>query len=112
MAPRPVWKGYLRLSLVSCAVELSNATDHSEKVSFRTLNRKTGNTVRRQYVDGVSGKPVPDADEVSQRSNSAPGRRTASCRHASFQGLREDKPAEEVVAEKPSKIAPARSVKR
>jgi DNA end-binding protein Ku len=64
MAPRPVWKGYLRLSLVSCAVELSNATDHSEKVSFRTLNRKTGNTVRRQYVDGVSGKPVPDSDEV------------------------------------------------
>src|SRR3984957_4131500 len=64
MAPRPVWKGYLRLSLVSCAVELSNATDHSEKVSFRTLNRKTGNIVRRQYVDGVSGKPVPDADEV------------------------------------------------
>jgi DNA end-binding protein Ku len=64
MAPRPVWKGYLRLSLVSCAVELSNATDHSEKVSFRMLNRKTGNTVRRQYVDGVSGKPVPDSDEV------------------------------------------------
>jgi DNA end-binding protein Ku len=64
MAPRPVWKGYLRLSLVSCAVELSNATDHSEKVSFRTLNRKTGNTVRRQYIDGVSGKPVADADEV------------------------------------------------
>jgi DNA end-binding protein Ku len=64
MASRPVWKGYLRLSLVSCAVELSNATDHSEKVSFRTLNRKTGNTVRRQYVDGVSGQPVPDSDEV------------------------------------------------
>lgn len=64
MAPRPVWKGHLRLSLVSCAVELSNATDHSEKVSFRTLNRKTGNVVRRQYVDAASGKPVPEADEV------------------------------------------------
>lgn len=64
MAPRPAWKGYLKLSLVSCAVELTGATDHSEKVSFRVINRKTGNTVRRQYVDGVTGKPVGDDDEV------------------------------------------------
>lgn len=64
MAPRPAWKGYLKLSLVSCAVELSGATSQAEKVSFRTLNRKTGNPVRRQYVDGVTGKPVADEDEV------------------------------------------------
>jgi DNA end-binding protein Ku len=64
MAPRPAWKGYLKLSLVSCAVELTNTTDHSEKVSFRVINRKTGNTVKRQYVDGVTGKPVADEDEV------------------------------------------------
>lgn len=64
MAPRPAWKGYLKLSLVSCAVELTNATDHSEKVSFRVINRKTGNTVKRQYVDGVTGKPVAGEDEV------------------------------------------------
>lgn len=64
MAPRPAWKGYLKLSLVSCAVELTGATDHSEKVSFRVINRKTGNTVRRQYIDSVSGKPVEDDDEV------------------------------------------------
>ncbi|MEN5083053.1 Ku protein [Bosea sp. TWI1241] len=64
MAPRPAWKGYLKLSLVSCAVELTSATSHSEKVSFRIINRKTGNTVRRQYVDGVTGKPVGDDDEV------------------------------------------------
>lgn len=64
MAPRPAWKGYLKLSLVSCAVELTGATDQSEKVSFRVINRKTGNTVRRQYVDGVTGKPVADEDEV------------------------------------------------
>lgn len=64
MAPRPVWKGYLKLSLVSCAIELTGATDHSEKVSFRTLNRKTGNTVRRQYIDSVTGKPVEGDDEV------------------------------------------------
>jgi DNA end-binding protein Ku len=64
MAPRPAWKGYLKLSLVSCAVELTGTTDHSEKVSFRVINRKTGNTVRRQYIDSVSGKPVEDDDEV------------------------------------------------
>ena len=64
MAPRPAWKGYLKLSLVSCAVELTSATDHSEKVSFRVINRKTGNTVRRQYIDSVSGKPVDPDDEV------------------------------------------------
>jgi DNA end-binding protein Ku len=64
MAPRPAWKGYLKLSLVSCAVELTNATDHSEKVSFRVINRKTGNTVRRQYIDSVTGKPVADDGEV------------------------------------------------
>lgn len=64
MAPRPAWKGYLKLSLVSCAVELTSATDRSEKVSFRVINRKTGNTVRRQYVDSVSGKPVDPDDEV------------------------------------------------
>lgn len=64
MAPRPAWKGYLKLSLVSCAVELTGATSQSERVSFRIINRKTGNTVRRQYIDSVTGKPVADEDEV------------------------------------------------
>lgn len=64
MAPRPSWKGYLKLSLVACAVELTGATSQSEKVSFRVINRKTGNTVRRQYIDSVTGKPVADDDEV------------------------------------------------
>ena len=64
MAPRPAWKGYLKLSLVTCAVELSNATTATEKVSFRILNRATGNTVKRQYVDAETGKPVGDDDEV------------------------------------------------
>ncbi|MGE0283191.1 MAG: Ku protein [Rhizobiaceae bacterium] len=64
MAPRPSWKGYLKLSLVTCAVELTNATTHAEKVSFRTLNRKTGNPVKRQWIDSASGKPVEGDDEV------------------------------------------------
>jgi DNA end-binding protein Ku len=64
MAPRPAWKGYLKLSLVTCAVELTNATTQSEKIHFRIINRATGNTVKRQYVDSATGKPVEDADEV------------------------------------------------
>ena len=64
MAVRPAWKGYLKLSLVTCGVELSNATTQSEKVSFRVLNRATGNTVSRQYIDSVTGKPVDEKNEV------------------------------------------------
>jgi DNA end-binding protein Ku len=64
MAPRPAWRGYLKLSLVTCAVELSNATTQSDKVSFRIINRKTGNMVKRQYVDAESGNALSDKDEV------------------------------------------------
>ncbi len=64
MAPRPAWKGYLKLSLVTCAVELSGGTTQSEKLSFRTLNRNTGNAVRRQYIDSATGKPVDEKNEV------------------------------------------------
>ena len=64
MAVRPAWKGYLKLSLVTCAVELTNATTQSEKVSFRILNRATGNTVSRTYIDSVTAKTVDQKDEV------------------------------------------------
>src|SRR5262245_41447754 len=64
MPVRPAWKGYLKLSLVTCAVELFNATTQTEKVSFRVINRKTGNTVRRIYVDSETGKPVDEEDQV------------------------------------------------
>lgn len=70
MALRPYWKGYLKLSLVTCSVEMTPATSDSEKVKFHTLNRDTGNRVLSQYVDSVTGKPVRDKDEVKgyQRS--------------------------------------------
>ncbi|TGR39049.1 Ku protein, partial [Mesorhizobium sp. M1C.F.Ca.ET.195.01.1.1] len=64
MAPRPAWKGYLKLSLVTCAIELTNVVTHAEKVSFRILNRKTGNTVKRIYIDAETGKPIEDGDEI------------------------------------------------
>lgn len=64
MAPRPFWKGYLKLSLVTCPVAMMPATSGNEKVRFHTLNRKTGDHVVTQYVDADSGKPVEEDDEV------------------------------------------------
>ncbi len=64
MAPRSFWKGYLKLSLVTCPVAMMPATSEREKVRFHTLNRKTGDRVVTQYVDAVSGKPVAEDDEV------------------------------------------------
>jgi DNA end-binding protein Ku len=64
MARRTYWKGYLKLSLVTCPVAMSPATSDNEKVRFHTLNRKTGNRVVSQYVDAVTEKPVEEDDEV------------------------------------------------
>jgi DNA end-binding protein Ku len=61
---RSSWKGYLKLSLVSCAVALYNASSASERVSFNTLNRKTGNRLKQNLVDSVTGEPVDTADRV------------------------------------------------
>ncbi|NKC51115.1 Ku protein [Ochrobactrum cytisi] len=62
--PHSFWKGYLKLSLVTCAVELTPATSENEKVRFHTLNAETGNRVISRYVDSVTQKPVRDDDEV------------------------------------------------
>ena len=63
MAPRPYWKGYLRLSLVSCPIALYPATSEREKVSFNQLNRETHHRVRYRKVDEVSGEEVP-SDQI------------------------------------------------
>lgn len=64
MAPRPFWKGYLKLSLVTCAVSMTPATTEREKIRFHTINSATGNRVRSRYIDEGTGKPVEDEDEV------------------------------------------------
>jgi DNA end-binding protein Ku len=58
MAPRAYWKGYLRLSLVSCPIQLFPATSESEKISFNQINRETGNRVRYRKVDEATGDEV------------------------------------------------------
>ena len=64
MAPRAVWKGFLKLASVSCAVKLTGATTESETVHFRTLNRTTKTPVHSIYVDEGTGKPVDSDDQV------------------------------------------------
>ncbi len=64
MAPRANWKGYLKLSLVSCAVALFPATSTSQRVRFNILSRKTGHRVRYEVVDAETNDPVPDEDRV------------------------------------------------
>src|SRR2546430_849460 len=64
MAPRANWKGYLRLSLVSCPIALYPASSLSEKVSFNRINRKTGNRLKQQNVDSKTGEVVSRDDMV------------------------------------------------
>ena len=63
MAPRSFWKGYLRLSLVTCRVAMVPATSPSGRVRFHTINRATGNRIESRYVDEVTGKPVREDDQ-------------------------------------------------
>src|SRR5262245_13059379 len=64
MAPRANWKGYLKLSLVSCAVALFPATTTRDRVRFNIINRETGNRVRYDVVDAETGDEVPQEDRV------------------------------------------------
>src|ERR1035441_11122134 len=62
MAPRAYWKGYLKLSLVSCPIALYPATSSSERVSFNRINKKTGNRLKQQQVDAETGDMVEKED--------------------------------------------------
>jgi DNA end-binding protein Ku len=64
MAPRANWKGFLRLSLVTCPVALYPATSESEKISFNQLNRATGHRIKYLKVDADTGEEVANEDIV------------------------------------------------
>jgi DNA end-binding protein Ku len=64
MAPRANWKGFLRLSLVTCPVALYPATSDTEKVSFNQINRKTGHRIKYAKVDADTGEEVASEDIV------------------------------------------------
>lgn len=62
MAPRANWKGFLRLSLVTCPVALFPATSESEKISFNQINKKTGHRIKYMKVDADTGEEVQNDD--------------------------------------------------
>src|SRR6201990_1375313 len=64
MAPRANWKGFLRLSLVTCPIALYPATSESEKISFNQLNKRTGHRIKYLKVDADTGEEVPNEDIV------------------------------------------------
>jgi DNA end-binding protein Ku len=59
VAARAYWKGYLKLSLVSCPIALFPATSEREKISFHQLNKETGNRIKYRKVDAETGDEVP-----------------------------------------------------
>ena len=69
MAPRANWKGFLRLSLVTCPVALFPATSDAEKISFNQINKKTGHRIRYLRVDAESGEEVPSEEIVNDILN-------------------------------------------
>ena len=60
--PRPSWSGYLRLSLVSCPINLAPATSETERIRLHQINPATGNRIRLQPVDAETGEPVERGD--------------------------------------------------
>jgi DNA end-binding protein Ku len=63
VAPRAYWKGYLKLSLVSCPISLFPATSEREKISFHQLHKQTGNRIKYKKVDSETGREV-EADDI------------------------------------------------
>jgi DNA end-binding protein Ku len=64
VAARAYWKGYLKLSLVSCPIALFPATSEREKISFHQLNKETGNRIRYRKVDVETGDEVPQENII------------------------------------------------
>jgi DNA end-binding protein Ku len=64
MAPRANWKGFLRLSLVTCPIALFPATSESEKISFNQINKKTGHRIKYVKVDADTGDEVANEDII------------------------------------------------
>jgi Ku protein len=63
-ASRAYWKGYLKLSFVSCPIALYPAISGAERISFRQVNRRTGHRLKQKLIDSVTGEAVDGADKA------------------------------------------------
>jgi DNA end-binding protein Ku len=64
VAPRAYWKGYLKLSLVSCPVALFPASSEREKIRFHQINKATGNRIKYRKVDAETEEDVDTSDII------------------------------------------------
>lgn len=69
MALRANWKGSLKVGELNCTVGLYTAASTSERIAFHTLNRQTGNRVKREFVDSETGDLVERDDQVKGYEN-------------------------------------------
>jgi hypothetical protein len=70
-ASRPYWRGYLKLSFVSCPIALYPAISAAERISFRQVNRRTGHRLKQKLVDSITGQAVDSADKARGHEVSA-----------------------------------------
>jgi len=56
---RAQWKGFLKFGEVSCGVALYTAASTSERITFNTINKASGNRVNRVFIDSETQDPVP-----------------------------------------------------
>ncbi|MBJ6987767.1 Ku protein [Devosia sp. MC521] len=61
---RATWKGFVKFGEVACPVALYTASSSSDRIAFNTLNRKTGNRVRREFIDEETGATVGHENQV------------------------------------------------
>jgi DNA end-binding protein Ku len=61
---RAYWKGFLKLSFVSCPIALYPATSAAERLSFRQVNRRTGHRLKHKLVDSVTGEAVDSSNKA------------------------------------------------
>jgi non-homologous end joining protein Ku len=67
--PAGALEGFLKLFLVSCPVALYPAVAASERISFRQVNKQTGNRLRQQFVNVITGEPVRAHDTARGYEN-------------------------------------------
>jgi len=56
---RAQWKGFIKFGEVTCGAALYTAASTSDRITFNTINKQTGNRVNRVFIDGETEEPVP-----------------------------------------------------
>lgn len=64
MPARAVWSGVIKIAELACQVKLYTAATTSERIALHMVNAKSGNRLKRVYVDDKTEKPVEKDDQV------------------------------------------------